>query len=179
MSEPQAKPRGTCPVCFGDYARKGNKMFRHGYQAPGRGSGYAPHVGGYCAATGRFDCLENSPAGTIWLLGQIADELAALDQLLADLRSGEVTELLIEVIPGEGERRPCFSMATQSLVETGEIRPMYGTPRSWASVLTYAISSTEYKIRAYKAQMVKAEQLLRAFWPSTDYTGASSATEEA
>jgi hypothetical protein len=162
--EPEGMPRGTCPICFGDYAVKHGKMFRHGYKAPGRGTGYAPHVGRDCYAAGRFQPLEVSPVGTLWLIGAMSERLEALRADLSGLQDGTVKEIRVQV---SGYPRREYAMATRELVESGQVRPL-GVAPGWAAVVAHQIAVVNGEIRHTESDRKQAEEMLRSFWPDNN-----------
>lgn len=141
--------RATCPCCFREQAVRNSRMFRHGYRAPGRGRGYAPHIGGYCVAVGRFQPLEVSPEGTLYVIACATASEAEAKAELVRVDAGEVTELPIECKPTEAERvnlprfKPVARMVTRAMLESGEVKPFYSGAYRWDQFLaTYRLNVT-------------------------------------
>lgn len=90
---PTTPARGTCPWCLGTFATKGGTMVKHGYKAPGRGTGYAPHQGGQCGATQNYKPLEISPVGSQEVLALLDRQEAEKLALVAACDNGTITHI--------------------------------------------------------------------------------------
>ncbi len=93
--DPAGRYVGTCQGCFGQYVVKASRgrlrVVLHGYERPGIG-----HLIGDCPGHGH-EPFEVSKDQTIVFRESLVGQLAGLRKQLARLKSGDVTEIYIEV----------------------------------------------------------------------------------
>lgn len=162
------KPRLTCPVCFGLYREVSGLVSKHGYHAPGRGTGYAPHVGGSCYASRRFPSLEHSPEGTIWLIGELRAQLRATASHVSALKSGKISQLPVEI--ADPERRGCGKvvMATREDIESRRVVARFAGLLTWDQVVQSALYSAELHERCTRSALEFAIHMLATHHPRID-----------
>lgn len=145
--------RGTCPCCFRKHAVRRGTMTTHGYRAPGRGTGYAPHVG-QCGASGRFAELEVSPEGTLYVIGKAIARINENQVRLERLNRNEPgIRLMISCWPTDeerAERRRSGRMGTAGVdrlvseadVVEGRVNAYSGIAR-WPAMVASAVAAVE------------------------------------
>jgi hypothetical protein len=143
LGAPAKTPAGataTCGFCFRDDITARGTVARHGYRQAGRGTGYAPIVGG-CRGDG-YPPLEVSRAGTDTLLQFLDAEEPKLQATSQALLDGTAQSCRVEVYLSAWEsplRRSGYVLQvfTQESWATyqGKNRSMAGPGWTWADML--------------------------------------------
>jgi hypothetical protein len=197
---PTPTTKATCPCCFRPYAVQGGLMSKHGYRAPGRGTGYAPHIGGSCVASRQFKPLEVSPEGTLHVLTAAKRDRNAAEEWLAWLTEhddGDGVKLSLECNPTEAEiaarrerdphgrlfgssglRRSVTRQVTrQDLTPenhaNGTFRPYYSGVHTWPQLVDSHKRTTQVRIDTVDAFQRLATEMVLQHHPGVAETHAT------
>ncbi len=165
--------RGTCPCCFRIQAEVGGRTSKHGYTAPGRGTGYAPHRGSGCLGRA-YPLLDKSPEGTLAVLTIAKKDLETATAWLATLSlptdAGGPTTLTLMRGPTRNEVQTGKYRRFASIPEqvTPETVSAWGEPWervTWAALVKLHVAKTETRIRAIRDFRATATEALLKFHP--------------
>lgn len=136
-----AQVRGTCSVCFRPIAVLGGTMAPHGYRRPQIGMQSAG-----CAGE-RFEPLEVSSAGLVWLRNELRAQLAVCEQAHAQ-RNAE----------------PAFLLAPTHSGGPPE-KIMRDDPQWWSSTFSRYVAKLVQRIALLRDEIALVEQKLSDWQP--------------